>query len=93
MQDILLFFCAVVPNVLTVGVFCLMAWLIYRDSELAHDYVEEVVFCLSLLLISHLGHILWIASGFNTLSLIIDPLSLTVVSSITYKMWKDKHGL
>lgn len=86
------FLLIVLPSLLTLVSFIVIARAIFTTDFAVEEYIEELSTCMVLAVASNIAHLIMSVTGFNLLAMLIDPLMLAVASTIAYRVWEDSNG-
>lgn len=83
------FLLIVLPSVLSLAAFIVIAHAIYKDRFDVAEYIEELSTCMVLVVASNIAHLIMSTAGFSLPAMLVDPLMLAVASTIAYRVWED----
>lgn len=83
------FLLIVLPSVLSLVAFIVIARAIYKDVFDVAEYIEELSTCMVLVVTSNIAHLIMSTTGFSLPAMLVDPLMLAVASTIAYRVWED----
>ena len=83
------FLLIVLPSVLSLVAFIVIARAIYKDVFDVAEYIEELSTCMVLVVTSNIAHLIMSTTGFSLPAMLVDPLMLVVASTIAYRVWED----